>query len=58
MAAALVLLGIMVLTMAVAASPSTDEAPRWVHVVSALPFFGAAVLLYRLGSFVRRDRSV
>jgi hypothetical protein len=58
MAAALVLLGIMVLAMAAAASPSTGEAPRWVHVLSALPFFGAAFLLYRLGSLVRRDRSV
>jgi ABC-type multidrug transport system permease subunit len=55
-AAALVVLGISVLAMAVAVAPSPGEAPRWVHALSALPFFCAAAISFRVGSFLRRDR--
>ena len=56
-AVALVVFGILVLVMTVVASPSSHEAPRWVHVLSAVPFFCAATLFNRLGSIVRRARS-
>jgi hypothetical protein len=56
--AALVVLGVLVLAMALKTSPSAGEAPRWVHVLSALPFFFAGVLSYRIGSYLRRDRSL
>ena len=56
-ATGLVVVGVLVLAMAMGTSPPTGEAPRWVHVLSALPFFCAGVLSYRIGSYVRRDRS-
>jgi hypothetical protein len=49
-AAALVVLGLLVVVTA----PSGGEAPRWVHVLSALPFFIVGLVVARLGSFVRR----
>lgn len=57
-AGALGLLGVLVLAMALTTSPATGEAPRWVHVLSALPFFLTGVVAYRIGSYVRRDRSL
>ena len=57
-AGALGVLGALVLAMALTTSPATGEAPRWLHVLSALPFFCAGVVAYRIGSYVRRDRSL
>jgi hypothetical protein len=49
-AAALVIFGLLVAVT----SQSGGAAPRWVHVLSALPFFIAGLLVARLGSFLRR----
>jgi hypothetical protein len=49
-AAALVIFGLLVAVT----SQSGGAAPRWVHVLSALPFFIAGLLIARLGSFLRR----
>jgi len=49
-AVVLVVVGSSVLAMAVAVSPSAGEAPRWVHALSALPFFCAGAISYRVGS--------
>jgi hypothetical protein len=57
-AVALVVLGTGVLVMAVTVAPSTGEAPRWFHALSALPFFCAGALSFQVGSYLRRDRSL
>jgi hypothetical protein len=45
-----VLFGVLVAVTA----PSGGEAPRWVHILSAVPLFIAALFLAALGSFCRR----
>jgi uncharacterized protein (DUF983 family) len=49
-AAALVVVGLLV----VVTSQSGGAAPRWVHVLSALPFFIIGLLVVRLGLSLRR----
>jgi uncharacterized protein (DUF983 family) len=52
-AAAVVVLGVSVVVMALTA-PSGEEAPRWVHALSALPLFIAALFLAAFGSFLKQ----
>jgi uncharacterized protein (DUF983 family) len=49
-AAALVVVGLLV----VVTSQAGGAAPRWIHVLSALPFFMIGLLVFRLGLSLRR----